>query len=76
MGGFTKKSSFYGMQITEPARYTNLSNDFEQLEDDITRGRKKISDMQQAVSDWKSKGGDALRDWYKKLLDDNGTAAS
>ena len=76
MGAFTKKSSFYGQQITEPSRYTNLSNDFEQLEDDITRGRKKISDMQQAVSDWKSKGGDKLRDWYQKLLDDNGTAAS
>lgn len=76
MGAFTKKSSFYGMQITEPSRYTNLSNDFEQLEDDIVRGRKKISDMQQAVSDWKSKGGDKLRDWYKKLLDENGPAAS
>ncbi|WP_427919681.1 extracellular solute-binding protein [Streptomyces sp. cg40] len=76
MGAFTKKSSFYGQQITEPSRYTNLSNDFEQLEDDITRGRKKISDMQQAVSDWKSKGGDQLRAWYQKLLDDNGTATS
>ncbi|WP_043683586.1 extracellular solute-binding protein [Streptomyces xylophagus] len=76
MGAFTKKSSFYGQQITEPSRYTNLSNDFEQLEDDIVRGRKKISDMQQAVSDWKSKGGDQLRAWYQKLLDDNGTAAS
>ncbi|MEU9355747.1 extracellular solute-binding protein [Streptomyces griseoloalbus] len=75
MGGFTKKSAFYGMQITEPARYTNLSNDFEQLEDDIVRGRKKISDMQQAVSDWKSKGGDELRDWYRKILDENGPAA-
>ncbi|MFE6484850.1 extracellular solute-binding protein [Streptomyces sp. NPDC057757] len=74
MGAFTKKSSFYGLQITEPARYTNLSNDFEQLEDDIVRGRKKIGDMQQAVSDWKSQGGDGLRDWYKKLLDDNGSA--
>jgi putative aldouronate transport system substrate-binding protein len=29
--------------------------------------------MQQAVSDWKSKGGDGLRDWYKKLLDTSGT---
>jgi putative aldouronate transport system substrate-binding protein len=76
MGAFTKKSSFYGMQITEPNRYTNLSNDFEQLEDDITRGRKKISDMQQAVSDWKSKGGDKLRDWYKQILDENGSAAN
>jgi putative aldouronate transport system substrate-binding protein len=62
--------------ITEPSRYTNLMNDFEQLEDDITRGRKKISDMQQAVSDWKSKGGDKLRDWYRKLLDDNGSSAN
>ncbi|MER6673663.1 extracellular solute-binding protein [Streptomyces sp. NPDC000983] len=76
MGAFTRKSSFYGMQITEPSRYTNLSNDFEQLEDDIVRGRKKISDMQQAVSDWKSKGGDKLRDWYKQILDQNGSAAN
>ncbi|MFD9007211.1 extracellular solute-binding protein [Streptomyces sp. NPDC059582] len=76
MGAFTKKSAFYGMQITEPARYTNLANDFEQLEDDIVRGRKKVGDMQQAVSDWKKKGGDQLRDWYRKLLDDNGSAAS
>ncbi|MFF7446854.1 MULTISPECIES: extracellular solute-binding protein [unclassified Streptomyces] len=75
MGAFAKKSSFWGMQITEPGRYTNLSNDFEQLEDDIVRGRKKISDMQQAVSDWKSKGGDKLRDWYKQILDENGSAA-
>ncbi|MFE5598954.1 extracellular solute-binding protein [Streptomyces coelicoflavus] len=75
MGAVTRKPSFYGMQITEPARYTNLSNDFEQLEDDIVRGRKKISDMQQAVSDWKSKGGDKLRDWYRKILDENGSAA-
>ncbi|CAL9433898.1 Lipoprotein LipO [Streptomyces sp. enrichment culture] len=74
MGGFTRKSAFWGMQITEPARFTNLSNDFEQLEDDIVRGRKKTGDMQQAVSDWKKQGGDKLRDWYQKLLDDNGSA--
>ena len=74
MGAFTKKSTFWGMQITEPARYTNLSNDFEQLEDDTVRGRKKISDVQQAVSDWKKQGGDKLRDWYQKLYDTNGSA--
>jgi putative aldouronate transport system substrate-binding protein len=74
MGAFTRKSSFYGQMITEPSRYADLGNDFEQLEDDIVRGRKKVSDMQQAVSEWKSKGGDKLRDWYKKLLDENGSA--
>ncbi|GAB2823603.1 extracellular solute-binding protein [Streptomyces chlorus] len=75
MGAFTRKTPFYGMQITEPSRLTSLSNDFEQLEDDIVRGHKKIGDMQQAVSDWKSKGGDKLRDWYQKILDENGPAA-
>ncbi|MDT9700509.1 extracellular solute-binding protein [Streptomyces sp. P17] len=76
MGAFTKKPAFYGMQITEPARYTNLTNDLEQLEDDVVRGRKKISDVQQFVSEWKSKGGDKLRDWYQKILDENGSAAN
>jgi putative aldouronate transport system substrate-binding protein len=75
MGAFTRKSSFWGMQITEPARFTNLSNDLEQLEDDVVRGRKKVSDVQQFVSEWRSRGGDKLRDWYQKLLDDNGSAA-
>ncbi|MFD3501757.1 substrate-binding domain-containing protein [Streptomyces sp. NPDC058676] len=74
MGAFTKKSSFFGLQITEPARYTSLSNDFEDLEDSVVRGRKKVSDMQQAVAEWKSQGGDKLRDWYQKLLDDSGSA--
>ncbi|MBZ3904127.1 MULTISPECIES: extracellular solute-binding protein [Streptomyces] len=74
MGAFTEKTSFFGLTVTEPNRWTNLADNFEQLEDDVVRGRKKISDVQQAVSDWKSKGGDGLRDWYKKLLDDTGSA--
>ncbi|GAB2931344.1 extracellular solute-binding protein [Streptomyces heilongjiangensis] len=74
MGAFTEKTSFFGLTVTEPNRWANLADNFEQLEDDVVRGRKKISDVQQAVSDWKSKGGDDLRDWYKKLLDDTGSA--
>ncbi|GHF20615.1 extracellular solute-binding protein [Streptomyces fumanus] len=76
MGAFTRKSSFHGMQITEPSRYANLSSDFEQMEDDFVRGRKKMGEVQQAISEWRSKGGDKLRDWYKKLLDENGSAAN
>ncbi|MFH9088371.1 extracellular solute-binding protein [Streptomyces sp. NPDC017673] len=74
MGAFTKKSSFYGLTITEPSRWSNLADDFEQLEDDVVRGRKKIGDVQRAVSDWKKQGGDDLRDWYRKLLDSTGSA--
>ncbi|MFJ5839576.1 hypothetical protein ACIQGO_22910 [Streptomyces shenzhenensis] len=40
----------------------------------MVRGRKKIGDVQQAVSDWRKRGGDDLRGWYQKLLDDTGSA--
>ncbi|MBA2944844.1 extracellular solute-binding protein [Streptomyces himalayensis] len=76
MGAFVTKPPFYGLTIVEPSRYANLSDQFEQLEDDFVRGNKKLSDVQQAISDWKSKGGDKLRDWYKKeILDKNGSAS-
>ncbi|MFF3908508.1 extracellular solute-binding protein [Streptomyces sp. NPDC001848] len=72
-GAFVKKTSTYGMNIIEPSRYANLSSQFEQLEIDYVRGNKKLSDVQQAISTWKSSGGDKLRDWYKQLLDKNGS---
>ncbi|WP_217215164.1 extracellular solute-binding protein [Streptomyces sp. AC550_RSS872] len=72
-GAFVKKTSTYGMKIVEPSRYATLSSQFEQLEIDFVRGNKKLSDIQQAISTWKSSGGDKLRDWYKQLIDKNGS---
>ncbi|MET9392383.1 extracellular solute-binding protein [Streptomyces sp. NPDC006624] len=73
MGAFMTKSSTYGMNVVEPSRYASLSSQFEQLEIDYVRGNKKLSDVQQAISTWKSSGGDKLRDWYKELIDKNGS---
>ncbi|MGY0019880.1 extracellular solute-binding protein [Streptomyces sp. YJ-C3] len=73
MGAFAKKTSTYGMNIVEPSRYANLSSQFEQLEIDYVRGNKKLSDVQAAISTWKSSGGDKLRDWYQKLVEKNGS---
>ncbi|MGW2047895.1 extracellular solute-binding protein [Streptomyces sp. NPDC001858] len=73
MGAFMKKTSTYGMNIVEPTRYASLSSQFEQLEIDYVRGNRKLSDVQAAVSTWKSSGGDKLRDWYKQLIDQNGS---
>ncbi|MFE5755002.1 extracellular solute-binding protein [Streptomyces massasporeus] len=73
MGAFMKKTSTYGMNIVEPSRWANLASQFEQLEIDYVRGNKKLSDVQQAISTWKSSGGDKLRDWYKELIDKNGS---
>ncbi|MET9697268.1 extracellular solute-binding protein [Streptomyces sp. NPDC006529] len=73
MGAFMKKTSTYGMTIVEPTRYANLASQFEQLQIDYVRGHKKLSDVQAAISTWRSSGGDELRDWYKELLDKNGS---
>ncbi|WP_020122690.1 extracellular solute-binding protein [Streptomyces canus] len=73
MGAFMKKTSTFGMNIVEPTRWANLSSQFEQLEIDYVRGHKKLSDVQAAISTWKSSGGDKLRDWYKELIDKNGS---
>ncbi|MFF3818581.1 extracellular solute-binding protein [Streptomyces bluensis] len=73
MGAFMKKTSTYGMNIVEPSRYAGLVSQFEQLEIDYVRGHKKLSDVQAAISTWRSSGGDKLRDWYKELLDKNGS---
>ncbi|MEU1479290.1 extracellular solute-binding protein [Streptomyces sp. NPDC005760] len=73
MGAFMKKTSTFGMNIVEPTRWANLSSQFEQLEIDYVRGNRKLSDVQAAISTWKSSGGDKLRDWYKQLIDKNGS---
>jgi putative aldouronate transport system substrate-binding protein len=73
MGAFMKKTATFGMNIVEPTRWANLSSQFEQLELDYVRGNKKLSDVQQAIATWKSSGGDKLRDWYKELIDKNGS---
>lgn len=63
---------FYGRQIQEPDRFTNLSDPFEDLEDDVVRGRASLRDMQDAVAEWRRTGGDGLRDWYQELMDEEG----
>jgi putative aldouronate transport system substrate-binding protein len=73
MGAFMKKTTTYGMTIIEPSRYADLSSQLEQLQIDYVRGNKKMSDVQAFIATWKSSGGDKLRDWYKELLDKNGS---
>ncbi|MFF5278658.1 extracellular solute-binding protein [Streptomyces sp. NPDC000133] len=68
-----KKPLFFGMQIVEPQRYASLYTPFDDLQKDIRRGRKKVSDVDVAVTTWKNSGGDKLRDWYQGILDKNGS---
>jgi putative aldouronate transport system substrate-binding protein len=60
---------FYGMQISEPAQYAALKSPFEDLEKDISRGRKTMADLDEAVATWSSSGGEELRAFYQDILD-------
>jgi putative aldouronate transport system substrate-binding protein len=42
---------------------------------DVVRGRASIRDVRNAVDDWRSGGGDELRDFYQWLLDEGEEAA-
>ncbi|MFB7306826.1 extracellular solute-binding protein [Streptomyces sp. NPDC056192] len=68
-----KKPLFFGMQVVEPQRYASLYTPFDDLQKDIRRGRKKVSDVDAAVTTWKNSGGDKLRAWYQDILDKNGS---
>ena len=61
--------AFYGQQISEPQQYASIGQPFVDLEKDISRGRKAITDLDAAVSTWKSSGGDELRAFYQDILD-------
>lgn len=66
---------FLGRQVQEPARLANIADGFEDLEDDVVRGRQSLRDMRNAVDDWRRNGGDELRDFYQRLLDEGEGAA-
>lgn len=60
---------FYAQQIVEPTQYASIGQPFVDLEKDISRGRKSLSDLDEAVATWRSSGGDELRAFYQEILD-------
>ena len=61
---------FFGMNITEPSQYASLGTPFTDLEKDIARGRKSMADLDSAIETWKKSGGEELRAFYQKILDE------
>lgn len=68
-GRFIKEPLFYGMTISEPARYASIGQPIEDLNADIARGRKDLGALDAAIKTWKAAGGDALRQFYQEILD-------
>ncbi|CAM3568718.1 extracellular solute-binding protein [Occultella aeris] len=67
--GYVQDPAFFGMQITEPTQYASLAQPFEDLEKDISRGRKSMADLDTAIETWRTSGGEELRAFYTDILD-------
>src|SRR5690606_30137634 len=66
---YVQDPAFFGMQITEPNQFGSLNQPIEDLEKDISRGRKPLSDLDTAIETWRSSGGEELRQFYAQILD-------
>ncbi|MFB6720934.1 ABC transporter substrate-binding protein [Kribbella sp. NPDC056345] len=67
-----EKNLFEGIRVEQPAKYAALAQPFDDKIQDIYRGRRPMSDLKVAIKEWQTKGGDAGRDFYAKVLSDNG----
>jgi putative aldouronate transport system substrate-binding protein len=65
---YLDKSPFYGLRVEEPAQLTGIRQPFDDKVNDILHNRAPLSDLKPAVDAWRQRGGDALRQFYAKLL--------
>jgi putative aldouronate transport system substrate-binding protein len=65
---------FDGLRIQRPARMSGLQIPTEDKFTDVMRGRRPVSDIKKIAAEWRRDGGDEARDFYMKVLQDNGRA--
>ena len=69
------KVPHFGLRVEEPARIAGRNGINQPVDDkvkDIYLGRAPVSDLKQAVQEWRRRGGDELRAFYEKVLADAG----
>ncbi|MFC0624031.1 extracellular solute-binding protein [Kribbella deserti] len=67
-----EKNLFEGIRVQEPSKMAALHTPFDDRLQDIYRGRRPVSDLKAAVKEWQNNGGNEGRDFYAKVLSDNG----
>ncbi|WP_308168841.1 extracellular solute-binding protein [Nonomuraea sp. NEAU-A123] len=71
---YIEKTPFDGIRIQRPSKYAGLQVPTEDKFTDIMRGRRPVSDAKQIAAEWRRDGGDEAREFYMKVLRDNGRA--
>ncbi len=69
-GAYVQSSPFLGLNIVVPEQYRDIEAGISDMETEVQRGRASLDAMRSRVEDWRKAGGDALRDFYKKILDE------
>ncbi|MEU9830290.1 extracellular solute-binding protein [Streptosporangium sp. NPDC048047] len=69
-----EKTPFDGIRIQKPSKFSGLQVPTEDKFTDIMRGRRPVSDAKKIAAEWRRDGGDEARDFYMKILRDNGRA--
>jgi len=67
-----QKSLFDGIRVEQPAKMAALAQPFDDALQDIFRGRRPVSELKTAIKEWQTNGGNEGRDFYAKVLSDNG----
>lgn len=67
-----EKNLFDGIRVEQPAKMAALAQPFDDALQDIFRGRRPVSELKTAVRQWQDNGGNEGRDFYAKVLSDNG----
>jgi putative aldouronate transport system substrate-binding protein len=67
-----EKNLFDGIRVEQPAKMAALGKPFDDALQDIYRGRKPVSYLKTALKQWQDNGGNEGRDFYAKVLSDNG----
>ncbi|GAA0958157.1 extracellular solute-binding protein [Kribbella koreensis] len=67
-----EKNLFEGIRVEQPTKMAALNQPFDDKLQDIYRGRRPVSELKVAVKEWQTNGGNEGRDFYAKVLSDNG----
>ncbi|GAA5060379.1 putative aldouronate transport system substrate-binding protein [Thermocatellispora tengchongensis] len=71
---YIQPTPFDGIRVQRPARMSGLQVPTEDKFTDIMRGRRPVSDVKKIVEEWRRDGGDEAREFYMRVLRDNGRA--
>lgn len=69
---YMEKDLFKGIKISFPANYSKTIITMEDKLNDLLRGRRPLTDLDQIVREWRNSGGDEGRAFLEKTLAKNG----